>query len=101
MTLSPPPPPSCISSLYDINNDGFITADEMRQVVGAIYRLIDAAQSDHVSPEQRGQDLFAVSDGADIYTGLPWWRYWQGCCLAGQEPGRSACSERMNHCAVF
>ncbi|XP_037078215.1 Kv channel-interacting protein 4-like [Pollicipes pollicipes] len=49
-------------SLYDVNNDGFITEDEMLQVVGAIYRLIDTTQSDHVSPEERGQDLFTKID---------------------------------------
>ena len=52
----------CVHSLYDVNNDGFITEDEMRLVVGAIYRLIDTTQADHVSPEERGQDLFSVRD---------------------------------------
>ena len=55
--------PPCVRSLYDVNNDGFITEDEMRLVVGAIYRLIDSAQADRVSPEERGQDLFTVSRG--------------------------------------
>ena len=57
---------TCAGSLYDVNNDGFITEDEMRLVVGAIYRLIDTTQADHISPDERGQHLFTVGGAAIV-----------------------------------
>jgi len=51
--------------LYDLNNDGVITEEEMLSVVSAIYEMIGAMISlptDEDTPEKRVKKLFALMD---------------------------------------
>ncbi|KAL3847649.1 hypothetical protein ACJMK2_018551 [Sinanodonta woodiana] len=46
-------------SMYDINGDGFITKDEMQQIIEAIYKMTDCKAS---SPQKLTEDLFKFMD---------------------------------------
>ncbi|RKP27508.1 calcium-binding protein NCS-1 [Syncephalis pseudoplumigaleata] len=51
--------------LYDIDNDGYITRDEMRQIVEAIYKMVGSNSNvpvDEDTPEKRVDKIFAMMD---------------------------------------
>jgi Ca2+-binding EF-hand superfamily protein len=57
--------------LYDIDNDGFITRDEMRQIVEAIYKMVGSnsnVPADEDTPEKRVDKIFAMMDKVKMMT---------------------------------
>ncbi|KAK3589652.1 hypothetical protein CHS0354_015150 [Potamilus streckersoni] len=49
--------------MYDINGDGFITKDEMQQIIQAIYKMTNCMISDKMDhPDQLTDDLFKSID---------------------------------------
>lgn len=51
--------------LYDINNDGYITRDEMFRIVEAIYKMVGSnvkLPPDEDTPEKRVDKIFTLMD---------------------------------------
>ena len=51
--------------LYDIDNDGFITQDEMLRIVDAIYKMVGSMvklPADEDTPQKRVDKIFALMD---------------------------------------
>ncbi|KAL3848392.1 hypothetical protein ACJMK2_019251 [Sinanodonta woodiana] len=50
-------------NMYDINGDGFITKDEMQQIIMAVYKMMNCTTSGHMKPPERlTEELFSSVD---------------------------------------